>query len=402
MFKTKTIIAVLSLLAESSAKLSQIHFIDNAEREPLVHYSSEHAKPGPLFPSQITESIARIMGVSSPVGSSFSNLPAGDLFNGPHVNIVLNVEGTSGLEMADTLSAGGPAYSFTINRMSKSNSNQPLVLEAMGEGLESPLTHSEGMSSICASGSDWFLDSKVCEKAKKIDAESTTSICSEALPEKFHTAAARSGYAVLPAKKEGKCPVHTVAGPAGEVTFDMEDQVDAQFFEEMALLAQLPELLSKDFDETQSSPALHVVTISSLEPVLRENEETSPKAQAAAALADSSVAQMLEAMYQKYPGKVVGQVIRTPEANAAQKSYGFDPWQKPHRYLAAVNATNSSSNATYYTLEEIRDYQIALWTAVMLILAVFTAIMMTACMNIEPDSILFAKFQADTTGLKAD
>ncbi|CAM9951514.1 unnamed protein product, partial [Heterosigma akashiwo] len=104
-----------------------------------------------------------------------------------------------------------------------------------------------------------------------------------------------------------------------------------------------------------------------------------------------------------FPGGVTGQVLRTPPEHAAAAGHGYAPWQKPHRFLAEGDRALASSNSTgNYTLTEIRDYQIALWTAVLLVAALLAALLLTACMDVEADSILYAKFQADTAGLKAD
>ncbi|CAM9951586.1 unnamed protein product, partial [Heterosigma akashiwo] len=110
MARTSLILAhTFFFVVGAAAKLAHVHFIHNSHQDPLIHYSNEHGAKAPLFPSQLTESIARVMGVHSPVGSSFSNLPAGNVFNPPKMNILLALEGTSELPMPATESSGGGA-----------------------------------------------------------------------------------------------------------------------------------------------------------------------------------------------------------------------------------------------------------------------------------------------------
>ena len=65
-----------------------------------------------------------------------------------------------------------------------------------------------------------------------------------------------------------------------------------------------------------------------------------------------------------------------------------------NRRLAATGAPTASSTA-YYSLEEIRNYQIALWTAIALISVLLSAVLFLACMRPEYDSLLYATFQAN-------
>ena len=66
-----------------------------------------------------------------------------------------------------------------------------------------------------------------------------------------------------------------------------------------------------------------------------------------------------------------------------------------NRRLAATDAPTASSETEYYSLEEIRNYQIALWTAIALISVLLSAVLFLACMRPEYDSLLYATFQAN-------
>ena len=66
-----------------------------------------------------------------------------------------------------------------------------------------------------------------------------------------------------------------------------------------------------------------------------------------------------------------------------------------NRRLAATDAPTASSSTEYYSLEEIRNYQICLWTAIALISVLLSAVLFLACMRPEYDSLLYATFQAN-------
>lgn len=69
--------------------------------------------------------------------------------------------------------------------------------------------------------------------------------------------------------------------------------------------------------------------------------------------------------------------------------------------FAADDNTTDSSNVT---LVEITQFQINMWTGVGLALLGFLAIYATFTMDVQPDSLLYAKFITDTSGsgLKTD
>lgn len=71
------------------------------------------------------------------------------------------------------------------------------------------------------------------------------------------------------------------------------------------------------------------------------------------------------------------------------------------------SSTNSSTAGTTtgnVTLTDITQFQLNLWTGVFLVLLGFLAIYATATMDVQPDSLLYAKFITDTSGggLKTD
>lgn len=67
-------------------------------------------------------------------------------------------------------------------------------------------------------------------------------------------------------------------------------------------------------------------------------------------------------------------------------------------------STSSSVGSNNVTLIEIAQFQLNMWTGVGLALLGFLAIYATFTMDVQPDSLLYAKFITDTSGggLKTD
>lgn len=97
-------------------------------------------------------------------------------------------------------------------------------------------------------------------------------------------------------------------------------------------------------------------------------------------------------------GAAAAQLLRCACAAAAGEDHAALVFVDPvRRRLADATPAPSSSDdsAEYYSLEEIRNYQIALWTAIALISALLSAVLFLACMRPEYDSLLYATFQAN-------
>ena len=72
-----------------------------------------------------------------------------------------------------------------------------------------------------------------------------------------------------------------------------------------------------------------------------------------------------------------------------------DNKKRPRRRLD--DASTDDDGDTTYTLEDIRTYQICMWTGIALVLVLLSAICCMINMDIQPDSLLYAKFQADVS-----
>lgn len=71
-------------------------------------------------------------------------------------------------------------------------------------------------------------------------------------------------------------------------------------------------------------------------------------------------------------------------------------------FLPPADDNAASSNST--SLEDITQFQLNMWTGVGLALVGFLALYATFNMDVQPDSLLYAKFITDTSGggLKTD
>ena len=65
------------------------------------------------------------------------------------------------------------------------------------------------------------------------------------------------------------------------------------------------------------------------------------------------------------------------------------------RLAAATAAPTSAGSDDYYTIDDVKEYQIGLWTAIALIAAALSAVVALATMKPEYDSLLYCTFQAN-------
>lgn len=69
-----------------------------------------------------------------------------------------------------------------------------------------------------------------------------------------------------------------------------------------------------------------------------------------------------------------------------------------HRFLTVdTPAPTTTPTSSELTIQQISTYQICLWTGVGLFLVLLSAICCMVNMDIRPDSLLYAKFQADVS-----
>lgn len=105
----------------------------------------------------------------------------------------------------------------------------------------------------------------------------------------------------------------------------------------------------------------------------------------------------------RFPGRVVSDTCFR-RATGADDTSDTEETETTETTETAYSNSSSTSSTGNYTLEEITQYQLNVWTGTFLILLTFLAIYATVTMDVQPDSLLYAKFITDTSGggLKTD
>jgi len=161
------------------------------------------------------------------------------------------------------------------------------------------------------------------------------------------------------------------------VVFDSTVAPDGQFLREIAVLADTSVVLNQ-----ASNARVVFLQISAVQDIADAEGSTSIKAQVAKHIVDSLLA---NAVAQSWP-------------TAMRKSMGVQLLTGGFRRRLASSPTPApTTTPTYYTLPEIVTFQINLWTAVALVLVLLSALCCMVNMDIQPDSLLYAKFQADVS-----
>jgi hypothetical protein len=197
------------------------------------------------------------------------------------------------------------------------------------------------------------------------------------------------------------------AGSAPEV-FYSSLAADRAFVHELFLLEALAQQLqavdAKATTTTSAAPQLIIAHCSALSALSAEYGRSGAKAAAAQALLDTALAALLNTPYTvktttagddaTRPLRFTAQIISGQQLHPAAAA---QPWEEivAVRHLAGSNSSNTTAGNT--TLIDITQYQLNLWTGVFFALLIFAAIYGVATMDIGRDSLLYAKFQADTT-----
>jgi hypothetical protein len=163
----------------------------------------------------------------------------------------------------------------------------------------------------------------------------------------------------------GKTPVAFT----GEETF---------LFAELQALSDLPSLASSE----SAAPELFFVTVSSLVGL------SAAKRSAALPLVDAVLCDTLRRLAAAYGDALAAQVIFVDDFASADAL-------EPRLVVARLLASPAPAPAGSLSAEAIASYQICLWTGVSLVLVLLSALCCMGYMDIQPDSLLYAKFQAD-------
>lgn len=221
-----------------------------------------------------------------------------------------------------------------------------------------------------------------------------------------------------------------------KVVFSMEDPVERAFLLELERVSRVPSELGPAVSEASRTrlqspaerlepPPMVVITLGSLSAAAWEGKEGGEeKRRVAHDLADRVLDKALSELAvppEKGLGAgLVAHVLFDGRGQPAASNDGFTSRKKSTaaghapgrrgklletqgiRLLAESDDAPSPMPTTAtaganYDLVEIRNYQICLWTAIALVLALLGAICCMVNMDVRPDSLLYAKFQTDVS-----
>uniref|UniRef100_A0A7S2UY46 Uncharacterized protein n=1 Tax=Fibrocapsa japonica TaxID=94617 RepID=A0A7S2UY46_9STRA len=417
-------------IAQSHIQLS--FFDSGAADSPVIYYNGKQIEP--LHPNQAAEALARVAGQPSPVGYSMTNLPAhSPLQPPPEMTFFMHLNGVNPEEvgmrgMQGWLNAPGGIH-LPVTAAPHDHLDHPFIHQILGESPEDDVSLQAG---VCGAASgvegEMLLSTTACKNAVKSTFGHEEAACTGHLEEAVSALEAvglRLSYQGNPTAEcgswlvEDKTPTPPttatagVGGGARAATYDMNDEVSRSLFEEVHLLSTFPAAATTTPSATEGK--ISMVDVSSFMMVGRQFGRDSVEFRLATMMVDALADQALRSVLAETPEGArprTGAVLVTPSRPSAAAAGPHHArrrltsattsatYQAPRVLLTATNS--SSTNATAIPIEDIVQYQINLWVAIGLITAVFAAIMAMCTMEINPDNILTAKFQADLSGLKVD
>ena len=325
-----------------------------------------------------------------------------------------------------------------------------------GGGGMKPSDSGAGGLTACVSGVAGVRDSPLCDKTRVRTVD--TAVVAAGMEEKQVVEALKSrcgtqdqsplaavvtgGYRKQPVALEvstssdAKASTSSSGAPAAitstassmpSVVFSMEDPVERAFLLELERVSRVPSELGPTLSEVSRArlqspaeqlepPPMVVITLGSLSLAAWEGKEGGEeKRQVAHDLADRVLDNVLsELAVPRGKGLGAGLVAHVlfdgrgqPAASndgTSHKNTAGTPGRGKEtiRLLVESSGTPSPMPTTAtaganYDLIEISNYQICLWTAIALVLALLSAICCMVNMDVRPDSLLYAKFQADVS-----
>lgn len=218
-------------------------------------------------------------------------------------------------------------------------------------------------------------------------------------------------------------------------TFDLSSKDDLMLFMELQLFATIPLIISSNATLAHmfrdSSPDLLSLTISGLKALKDTHGRQSHKFRLAQAIVDSSIKLILGRFSGLVPRQLISEVISvkscSKNANVSHSKRHAGRRLLATSVASADPAAHSAAHPNTPSLErpdqsfayncnqtslgdpaqvnycpplidDISAYQIFVWTAVALFLMLYAAVSSLANMDLGYDSLLYAKFQADTHG----
>ncbi|RLO08309.1 hypothetical protein DYB28_010632 [Aphanomyces astaci] len=176
---------------------------------------------------------------------------------------------------------------------------------------------------------------------------------------------------------------------------DRENDADTKFVQELANVHRIVETI-QTLPREAHTKGIYVASIADLSAL-----DPSKQASAQSAI-QSSVEEFQAALKAKY-GQVGFQIVKL------SRSIQVDPKEltafvrqlSQNGVALAANGTNGTL-PTPLTMENIAEYQVILWTSVLLVSIAFFAVTVMGSIDASRDNLLYAKFLTDPNGRKND
>jgi hypothetical protein len=323
--------------------LTPLVVFGDAATMTLVHPKSESHPHTPYFWEQQSSSISvadiaqsslRLMGVAPKDAESAKALPSPDVISPPQAIFFLAVDSNIATNMPKLQALIEEGASSQVRQ---SDMGFDVTLEQLGFSMGS---FDAKWKTQCASAVETLGSSLSCPSAQDL----------ASIMQSFGAKQLGNGAWSLQHGTE-------------ELNFVTDAEVE--------LLGELATI--QKMKPTESSESFYAATLStSLDK--KELAEFGP-------LADAVLSKAISDLSNAHHGSLVFQVVQ----------------MNPHRFLSEQTPTPAPTAAVELTVEQISTYQICLWTGIGLVMALLSAICCMINMDVRPDSLLYAKFQADVS-----
>jgi len=171
----------------------------------------------------------------------------------------------------------------------------------------------------------------------------------------------------------------------GSEKFELTSQADKHFVVELLTAVQLTRMTTDTFASlvSDSSADSFSFALTGLEQIRRQYGSKSARYEAAAQLLDRTLVLMSKTLEQAYGSQVDTQFILLDDSMTVLP-----------RFARSLQLMDSSNTTTNYTFQQVASYQLCLWTSVLLFVAILLTFLMTHCMEINKDSILYRSTQS--------
>lgn len=418
-------IAALACLAAVVAGVSQerrakLAIFDNAEI-PLVHFPSRSSAQ--ITEDAAAETLARVIGTSSPVAHSNEALPSGDLFNRPSVNLLLAIEDyvQNSSSKINSMTASAPTYSLTeakdsigfplsmLHGTKQGEHGLPDLLQSSGSDQSKSMVFCASGSKVAASACDVGMSVSWNAKDRVFEASDGSVWATESDLQKALSAKHSLAGIVQAAGGDAASRKIQFHREDATVSFDLSQDVDLLFFLELYVFTSLPNRLFTDEAAAQrltdSSTDLVSLTFSSLKTLGEFYGRDSNVYAVAQALVDEAAFKVVSDFKELLPEKLAVETLliqpvqeEAVHAAASRRRLlaAADVKLHPQTYpFAVLPCISTATTECPPSAADIANWNIFFWSIVLLGGMLGLSLCGLFGMDVGRDSLLYAKFQTE-------